>query len=144
MQTKLLSYLRKMDNENPIIRDLLRKILVLNPNKRSSIEQILKHKYFDEYRVKNFDNKRKLTKFLRGNYNLMDPRTVIDALKMDLIGMKAGQQIFQLLNTPILLQKQFSFWQRIFRVNMPCAYVLVGGGRYFKLKNPLNEKYFIA
>ena len=91
MQNRLSLYLRKMDNQDPVIKDLLKKILVLNPNKRSSIEQILNHIYFDDYRVGDYNNKKKLKKFLRGNYNLMDPRTVIDALKMDLIGMKAGQ-----------------------------------------------------
>ena len=80
----------KMKNLDPLIVDLLSKVLVLNPNKRYTIEEILSHEYFDSYQMNQFQNKKKFKKFLRGNYNLMDPRTVIDALKMDLIGMKAG------------------------------------------------------
>ena len=90
MEAKVSYFLMKMKDLDPLIVDLLSKILVLNPNKRYTIEEILAHHYFDEYHKYQFQNKKKLKKFLRGNYNLMDPRTVIDALKMDLIGMKAG------------------------------------------------------
>jgi serine/threonine protein kinase len=76
--------------------DLLKNILVVDPSRRLSIEEILSHKYFEEYRgedrwVIEGENRRHLKKFLKGNYNLADPRTLIDALNMDLIGMKASE-----------------------------------------------------
>lgn len=42
-----------------------------------------------------------------------------------------------------MLQKQFSLWQKIFKINLPDVYILIGGGRYFKLKHPKNEKYYL-
>ena len=109
MHNKLYQYLQKVQHLNPSIKDLLLKILILDPNERISIEQIISHQYFCEYRTPTWNNKKQLKKFLRGNYNLMDPRTVVDALEMDLIGMKRGEEIFQSLKRRIRLHRKATF-----------------------------------
>jgi hypothetical protein len=72
---------------------LLKKILQENPDRRLSVEKIIEHNFFKLLLTDNNRNiyQKKLIKFLRGNYNLSDPRNVVDALNMDLIGMKPGK-----------------------------------------------------
>lgn len=73
------------------VLDLLKKILQENPDKRLPIESIMEHEFFSDLRTgKRGQYKRRLRKFLRGNFNLSDPRNILDALNMDLIGMKSG------------------------------------------------------
>ena len=50
MQLKVDSYLKRLKNDDQSLKDLLKKILILNPSKRSTIEEILAHEYFQEYR----------------------------------------------------------------------------------------------
>jgi hypothetical protein len=74
--------------------DLLQKILTINPNDRISIQEIYEHKVFDKFKANtsHYDNcQARFKKLLRGNYNLPNPKTLIDSLSIDLIGMKAGQ-----------------------------------------------------
>ncbi len=54
------------------------------------------HDFFREFKVPNARQQYKirLRKFLRGNYNLSDPRNILDALNMDLIGMKSSSEKF--------------------------------------------------
>ena len=72
---------------------LLERILTINPNDRISIEEVYNHVVFEKLR-KNKEyyehSKHRFKKLLRGNYSLQNPKTVTDALSVDLIGMKAG------------------------------------------------------
>ena len=117
MHHRLHQYLEKVHHLDPSIKDLLLKILILDPNRRITIEQILSHKYFSEYRTLTWNNKKQLKKFLRGNYNLMDPRTVVDALEMDLIGMRRGEEVFQSLKRRIRVHRKATFCEWLLRVD---------------------------
>lgn len=66
----------------------------------------MEHEFFDDLRGgKRGQYKRRLRKFLRGNFNLSDPRNILDALNMDLIGMKSGPEKFlELSQHPVLLE----------------------------------------
>lgn len=66
---------------------------------------------------------------MRGNYSLQNPKTLTDALTVDLIGMKAGMEIFTRLQTAIWLKdnKSNSLSDNEIRY-------LIGGSHYFKIK----------
>lgn len=86
----------------------------------------------------------------------------MDALNMDLIGMTGGYEKFQTISKlPIFLdcevieslntQKPLikrvvnyakNMWDSLVKIESKKIYLLVGGSRYFKLKNPTNERYF--
>ena len=72
---------------------MLEKILTIDPDERISIDEVHNHPVFDKLRKSKeyFEHtKHRFRKLLRGNYSLKNPKTVIDALNVDLIGMKAG------------------------------------------------------
>lgn len=89
---------------------------------------------------------------MKGNFNLSDPRHILDALNMDLIGMSAGNEKFQQLSQyPVLLRfekqdnKPLGFLKRLKRFiskifNFPFFKVnyIMGGSRYFKTRSAIN------
>ena len=86
----------------------------------------------------------------------------MDALNMDLIGMTGGYEKFQTISKlPIFLDCEVieslktskplikravnyakNMWDSLVKIESQKIYLLVGGSRYFKLKNPTNERYF--
>ncbi len=112
---------------------MLEKILTIDPDERISIEEVKGHPVFEKLREnkKYFEHtKHRFRKLLRGNYCLQNPKTVTDALNVDLIGMKAGSEIFAKLETVIMLSEKYSY---------EMGY-LVGGAQYFKMRNIKNER----
>lgn len=112
---------------------MLEKILTIDPDERISIEEVKGHPVFEKLREnkKYFEHtKHRFRKLLRGNYCLQNPKTVTDALNVDLIGMKAGSEIFAKLETVIMLSEKYSYEMRY----------LVGGAQYFKMRNIKNER----
>ena len=81
----------------------------------------MEHDFFQELRSgQRGQCKRRLRKFLRGNFNMSDPRNILDALNMDLIGMKSGPEKFlQLTQYPVFLKYSrkpivdLSFWENV-------------------------------
>jgi hypothetical protein len=55
----------------------------------------------------------------------MNPKTLTDALTVDLIGMKAGDELFSKLQTVVLINEKYSYDVRHF----------IGGAQYFKIKH---------
>ena len=111
----------------------MEKILTIDPDERISIEEVKNHPVFEKLREnkKYFEHtKHRFRKLLRGNYCLQNPKTVTDALNVDLIGMKAGHEIFAKLDTVIMLNEKYSYEMRY----------LVGGAQYFKMRDIKNER----
>lgn len=146
----------KMDElQKNHVQDLLERVLQINPDNRLSIDKITKHEFFREYKDNGIGRtyQDRLKKFLRGNYNISDPRNVLDALNMDLIGMKAGSEKFlELSQHPILIYREkhelspLGLMQRIKRniknfIYLPFYKInyIMGGSRYFKTRSSINE-----
>lgn len=77
-------------------------------------------KLFYEY------SKEKFRKLLRGNYSLLNPKTLTDALTVDLIGMRAGMEVFGKLQTAVFIETGKYAYELKY---------LVGGSHYFKIKH---------
>lgn len=55
------------------------------------------HRVFKELREERefyLKSQGRFKKILKGNYSIPDPKTLNDALKVDLIGMRPGQEVF--------------------------------------------------
>lgn len=80
--------------------------MTINPNDRIEIEDVYKHKLFEKLRMDGsfyYESRKRFRKLLRGNYSLMNPKTLTMALTVDLIGMRAGSEIFSQLQTVVFV-----------------------------------------
>jgi hypothetical protein len=96
------------------------------------IESLLNHPFFDDIREPKAmeDCRLSLVQVLRGNHSIM-AKTSLDICEVEVIGMRIGKEVFELLKTVILLKKgkRYEFMN------------IISGPQYLKVQAIDDDRY---
>ena len=103
--------------------DLFKGIAKFHPKDRIDIDKVTAHPFFDEVRSQENQQacRAELARLLRGNHGILS-RSALDICELEVIGMKTGKEIFELLRTVVLFKTEEGYAFKHF----------FGGPQYFK------------